>query len=67
MQYRIQSGQSFLDSDGTVKTGGQLIDLSPDIAQAHADKVVAVDAAGAAPAVHASDSQAPQSADHSAG
>ncbi len=62
MQYRIQPGQSFLDSDGTVKTGGQLIDLSPDIALAHADKVAAVDAVEAAPAELASE----LSADHSA-
>lgn len=42
MKYTINPGYSFLDSDGTVKTGGQTIGLSEDVAKAHAEKVVAI-------------------------
>ena len=42
MKYTINPGYSFLDSDGTVKTGGQTIGLSEDVAKAHAEKVTAV-------------------------
>lgn len=39
MKYRILPGHSFRDSDNTVKTGGDTIELSEDVAKAHADKV----------------------------
>jgi len=42
MHYRIKTGHSFLDGDGTVKSGGQGILLSPDVAQTHSDKVEAI-------------------------
>ena len=47
MKYIIQPGHSFVDSDGTVKTGGQVIELSDDVARTHADKVSAFDGAPA--------------------
>lgn len=37
--YRIKPGASFRDSDGSVKGGGQLIELGEDIALANADKL----------------------------
>ncbi|MEY8688328.1 MAG: hypothetical protein AB9M53_00430 [Leptothrix sp. (in: b-proteobacteria)] len=37
--YRILPGASFRDSDGSVKTAGELIDLGDDLAALHADKV----------------------------
>lgn len=36
MKYKIRDGESFRDSDGTIKTGGQLIDLDTSMAQVHA-------------------------------
>lgn len=39
MKYRIKPGFTLVDSDGSLKTGGELIDLSNDFAQAHPDKV----------------------------
>ncbi len=42
MKYRINPGHSFLDSDGSTKTGGDTIDLSDDVAQQHRDKVTAL-------------------------
>jgi hypothetical protein len=39
MHYRIKPGYSFRDSDDSLKTGGELIELSPDVAAQHADKV----------------------------
>ena len=38
-QFKIRPGESFLDSDGSVKTGGQLIELDADMAKAHRDKI----------------------------
>ena len=42
MKYTIQPGYSFLDSDGTVKTGGQIIGVSDDVAKAHPEKLVSI-------------------------
>jgi hypothetical protein len=39
MKYKILPGNSFRDTDGSVKTGGELIDLDEDAARIHADKV----------------------------
>lgn len=39
MKYKIKPGHSFLDSDGTRKEGGAVIELSDDVAAAHADKI----------------------------
>ena len=39
MHYRIKPGNSFLDVDGKIKTGGDTIDLSDDAAAAHAEKI----------------------------
>ena len=39
MKYLIKPGFTLVDSDGSLKTGGELIDLSDDFAQAHPDKV----------------------------
>lgn len=51
MKYRILPGYSFRDSDETIKTGGDTIELSDDIATKYADRVEALDA----PAAPASD------------
>lgn len=37
--YRILPGASFRDVDGTVKTGGESIELPEDLAAQHADKL----------------------------
>ena len=37
--YRIRQGESFRDSDGTIKTGGHTIELPDDMAALHLDKV----------------------------
>lgn len=37
--YTIRTGCSFRLHDGTLRTGGQEIDLEDDVAQAHADKI----------------------------
>ena len=37
--YRIRQGQSLRDSDGTIKTGGDAIELPDDMADLHRDKV----------------------------
>ena len=42
MKYTINPGYSFLDSDGTVKTGGDTIEVSDDEAKSHAEKLVAL-------------------------
>lgn len=42
MKYRIKPGFTLVDSDGSHKTGGDMIDLSDDFAQANADKVESV-------------------------
>ena len=39
MQYRIKPGVTLLDSDGSHKTGGDLIDLSDEFALSNSDKV----------------------------
>ena len=39
MKYTINPGYNFLDSDGSVKTGGQTIDLSDDVAASNREKV----------------------------
>lgn len=39
MKYRIKPGHSFRDSDNTIKTGGDQIELDDEAAKAHADKV----------------------------
>lgn len=41
MKYIIKPGFSFVDSDGSVKSGGDSIALSADVATAHSDKVEA--------------------------
>ena len=48
MKYRIKPGASFRDSDDSIKTGGQTIELSQDVAALHADKVEPLDAEAAA-------------------
>lgn len=35
MQHRLKPGFSLLDSDGTVKTGGELIELSDEFVSLH--------------------------------
>ena len=47
--YRIRPGHSFRDSDGSTKSGGDLIELGEDIAQLHADKVEPAESAPLAP------------------
>jgi hypothetical protein len=42
MQYRIKTGYSFRDTDNSVKTGGDSIDLDAEAALAHAEKVDAI-------------------------
>jgi hypothetical protein len=37
--YRIRAGAAFVRADGSRATGGQLIELDDDVAQAHADKL----------------------------
>lgn len=37
--YRIIGGHSFIDTDGSLKTGGDLIQLDTDLAALHAGKV----------------------------
>jgi hypothetical protein len=44
MHYRIKPGYSFRDSDDSIKTGGELIELSPDVAAQHAEKVEVIEA-----------------------
>lgn len=41
--YTIRPGHSFREADGSVKSGGQTIELGEDIAELHADKVDLVD------------------------
>jgi hypothetical protein len=41
MRYLILPGNSFRDSDDSIKTGGQHIELDDDVAQLHAHRVVA--------------------------
>lgn len=38
-KYRINPGYSFRDVDGSIKAGGETIELSDDVAEAHAEKV----------------------------
>lgn len=42
--YRIRAGVAFVHADGSRATGGQLIELDDDVAQAHADKLEPVQA-----------------------
>jgi hypothetical protein len=58
MIYKIRPGYSFLDSDGSTKTGGELIELSDDFANQHCEKVQAVDTAVALEADGANDTAA---------
>ena len=44
MKYTINGGFSFLDSDGSTKTGGDTIELSDDVAAAHSEKVTPLEA-----------------------
>jgi hypothetical protein len=37
--YLIRAGAAFVLADGSRATGGQLIELDDDVAQAHADKL----------------------------
>ena len=37
--YLIRGGASFLLGDGSVKTGGDTIELEDDVARIHADKI----------------------------
>lgn len=39
-QYLIKAGESFRDSDGSIKTGGQTIELDEQMAALHRDKLV---------------------------
>ena len=39
MKYRIKPGFTLVDSDGSHKSGGELIDLSEDFVLANPDKV----------------------------
>lgn len=39
MRYTINPGYSFLDDDGSTKTGGDTIDLSDESAAQHREKV----------------------------
>lgn len=39
MFYKIKGGHSFRDADGSVKTGGQFIELDDDTAETHDDKL----------------------------
>jgi hypothetical protein len=48
MKFRIKPGASFRDSDDSIKTGGQTIELPPDMAAQHADKVEPLDEEAAA-------------------
>lgn len=43
--YLIRPGEQFRDSDGTVKGGGEMIELDADMAKLHAGKVDPVPAA----------------------
>jgi hypothetical protein len=49
--YRIRAGAAFVRADGSRATGGQLIELDDDVAQAHADKVELVQEPVQAPAL----------------
>ena len=42
--YRIRAGATFVHPDGSRATGGQLIELDDDVAQAHAEKLEPVQA-----------------------
>lgn len=37
--YRIQPGASFREPDNSVKTGGEYVELSKELAEQHRDKV----------------------------
>lgn len=41
-KYQIRPGESFRDSDDTVKGGGQLIELCDEMAVVHRDKITPV-------------------------
>lgn len=43
--YLILPGESFKDSDGTIKSGGDVIELDPAMAAHHRDKLDPVPAA----------------------
>ena len=45
MKYRIKPGFTLLDSDGSHKTGGDMIDLSQDFILANPEKVESVPSA----------------------
>ena len=45
MKYRIKPGYSFRDSDNSVKTGGDVIELDAESLAIHGDKVDPVDPA----------------------
>lgn len=37
--YRIRTGAAFRQADGSLLSGGDVIELDDDVAQAHADKL----------------------------
>lgn len=39
MFYKIKGGCSFRDSDGSIKTGGEFIELDDETAELHKDKL----------------------------
>lgn len=41
-QYKIRPGESFRDSDGSIKGGGETIELCDEMAAVHRDKIVPV-------------------------
>lgn len=43
MKYRIKPGYSFRDSDNSVKSGGDIIDLDAAALAIHGDKVEAIE------------------------
>lgn len=60
-RYKIRAPHTFVEPDGTLKSGGQEIELGEDVAKTHADKVdlvedpapAAVELAAADPAIQA--------------
>lgn len=48
-QYRIRPGYSFRDSDESVKTAGDTIELADDVAAANAEKIEPLETTPSAP------------------
>lgn len=49
-EYRIRPGERFVQSDGSVKLGGEIIELEADVAAHHAGRIDEVPPEGNAPA-----------------